>query len=118
MPTPVVEFLKKKFRETNYNNVSDWMKENGVDLALQTATSVLLRDQEKGLITMLTLAVALGCTKEELIYVAQEKGDKTLWKLFSSDDMTNEEAILIADYRMLKRNQRKAIHNMIREIRL
>ena len=112
----VIEFLQEKFRETGYATVTDWMADSRVHLSLQICTTVLLRGQDKGLIVMLALAVALGCTPEEIRWVAQEKGDKVLWRLFANEVITNEESKLLEDYRTLAPAQKRMVKSMIKEM--
>lgn len=112
----VIEFLQEKFRETGYATVTDWMADSRVHLSLQSCTAVLLRGQDKGLIVMLALAVALGCTPEEIRWVAQEKGDKVLWRLFANEVITNDESKLLEDYRTLAPAQKRMVKSMIKEM--
>lgn len=111
-----VELLQRKFRDTGYSTVSDWMRENKVDLSLQSCTTVLLRGVDKGLIVMLTLAAALNCTAEEIKMIAQEKGDDTLWRLITTSSLSREEMEILELYRSMSGNQKKVVLNVMREM--
>jgi hypothetical protein len=113
--TPV-EFLQDKFAATEHRFVSDWMKDTKIDLSLQSCTTVILRGVEKGLIVMLTLASALGCTPEEMQWIAKELGDRTIWRLITPQQLTNDESQLLSDYHSLSADQRKIIKDMIKEM--
>lgn len=114
----VVEFLQDKYNSCDAKDVTEMLKESKSPISLQTATSILLRGQEKGLIACLSLGVALGCTVDELIWIAKEKGDKVLWRLFvKSDDLSSAESVLINDYRALTVKQQKMIADMIKEMK-
>lgn len=116
MSEAAIEFLQEKFRQTGHKTVTDWMAETRIDLSLQSCTSVLLRGQDKGLIVFLVLAVALECTPEEIQWIAKEKGDKTLWRLFAKEIITNEESKLLEDYRALALAQKRMVKAMIKEL--
>jgi hypothetical protein len=112
----VIELLQQKYGETEHTTVTDWMKESGVDLSLQSCTSVLLRGQDKGLVVMLTLAAALKCTPEEMQWIAQQKGDRTLWRLITKESITAEEHKLLDVWHKLTQAQRTIISSMIKEM--
>lgn len=114
--TAVVKFLQDKFEETGYGTVTDWMKANDVEISLQSATVVLLRGTAKGLVVMLTLASALGCTTDEMQWVAKECGDKHFWRLITPQVITKEHRQLIDDYDALGPEQRKIIVSMIKQM--
>lgn len=112
-----IEILQEKFQATNSVNVTEWMAKTKVDLSLQSCTAVLLRGQDKGLICMLTLAVALGCTPEEIKMIAKEKGDNTLWKLITPDEMEADERKLLNAYRAMTPGQKKLLLGMVKELK-
>jgi len=107
------EFLQQKYEATDCETVTDWMSRNKVDLSLQSCTAVLLRGQTKGLQVMLTLAACLGCSAEELKWVAQQCGDRTLWKyIVSQGSVTAEELSLLEAFRLLNGEQKNLITSM------
>lgn len=110
----VIELLQKKFQDTGYNTVTDWMAANKVSLSLQSCTAVLLRGQDKGLQVMLTLASHLKCTTDELQWIAREKGDKAIWKLLNNPVISPEEQFLLDNYRLLNGAQQSALLTMIK----
>jgi len=112
----VIEMLQEKYKALKYDTVTDWMRDNRVDLSLQSCTSVLLRGQDKGLVVMLTLASALNCTPEEMQWVAKEKGDRTLWRLITRESVTKEETQLLDHIRKLNASQKKIITSMLKEM--
>ncbi len=113
--TPV-ELLQDKFRETGSVDVTAWMKKTHVDLSLQTCTTVLLRGTEKGLVAMLTLAVALKCSDEEIKWIAQQKGDKSFWRLITKETINSDEQKLLNDYRQLTSQQKQLIESMLQQM--
>jgi|SRR6185369_2043827 len=111
----VIEMLQKKYEATKYDTVTDWMKDNKVELSLQSCTAVLLRGQDKGLVVMLTLAAALHCTPKEMQWIAQQKGDKTLWRLITPSGISAEDEALLKCFNALSIHQKKIIHSLIKE---
>ena len=114
--TPV-ELLQDKFYATGCKDVTEWMKQSKVNLSLQTCTTILLRGTEKGLLAMLTLAVALKCSDEEIKWIAQEKGDKSFWRLITKETINSDEQKLLDDYRQLTSQQKQLIDSMIQQMR-
>lgn len=112
-----IELLQNKFKETKYKTVASWMRDNNVNLSLQSCTTVLHRGDSKGLVVMLTLASALNCTPEEMQRIAEEQGDKTLWRLITNETITKEESQLLDSYRTLFPEQKKIILSILKEMR-
>jgi len=115
MGLSVIELLQEKFMQTGYSTVTEWMKDNKIELSLKSCTSVLLRGQDKGLVVMLTLASGLKCSAEEMQWIAKEKGDNTLWRLITKENISSEEEQLLNDYRALSSAQKKIVSSMIKE---
>ncbi len=111
-----VSLLQQKFKATGHDTVTDWMKDTGIDLSLQSCTTVLLRGTEKGLVVMLSLASALQCTPEEMQWIAKECGDKNFWRLITPQVITKEHQELIDAYDALNQHQKKIIASMINQM--
>lgn len=111
--TPV-ELLQQKFQATKYGNVTDWIRGEGVELSLQTCTRILLRGDDMGIVAMLSIAACLGCTPEELRWIAKEKGDKILHKFISSNAVAHDETELLEAYSSLSSHQKAAVLTMVR----
>ena len=112
-----VELLQEKFREIGCKDVTEWMRQSKVDLSLQTCTTILLRGIEKGLLATLVLAVALKCSDEEIKWIAQQKGDKSFWRLITKETINSDEQKLLDDYRQLTSQQKQLIDNMLQQMR-
>lgn len=117
MEMTAVEFLQAKFRETGYTTVTDWMKATHVGMSLQTCTTVLLRGTPKGFVAMLSLAAALGCTTEEMQWIAKECGDRYLWRFITPQIITDDQRRLLDDYSSLELAQRSVIDSMIAQMK-
>lgn len=109
----VTELLQEKFRATKFETVTDWMSETKIDLSLQACTAVLLRGKNAGIVTTMFLASALGCTAEEMKWIAKQKGDDTLWRLITKDSISREDRKLIDDYHRLNNVQKDIVNATI-----
>lgn len=69
-----------------------------------------------GLVAMLTIASALNCSEEEIKFIAKEKNDDHIWRLFVRGEITQEEDSLLKDYRQLDLNQKRVLNLMIKEM--
>jgi len=113
----VVEFLQDKYQQTHSENVTEWLNSVHSKASLQAATVILLRGKKMGALAMIGLGIDLGCTKEELVWIAKECGDHTIWRAFVDTVLNNEESRLINMYRTLKPAQKRLITEMAKELK-
>ena len=61
--------------------------------------------------------LALKCSDEEIKWIAQEKGDKSFWRLITKESINVDEQRLLDDYRQLNSQQKQLIDSMIQQMR-
>jgi hypothetical protein len=110
--TPVA-LLQRKFAKTGFRTVAKWMRMTKIDLSLQSCTNILHRGSPMGLAAMLILGAELQCTSEELIWIAKELGDNTLWRLFTTNPISKHDEQILNGYHALSPEMQNLIRGVI-----
>jgi len=111
------DFLRKKWRATGHDKISEFIRDVKSDLTQETWGAVMNRDKRPDLRTLMIMCAEMNCSPEEMQGLLRTRGEAKVALWVAPTTVTSEETKIIEGYRALDGKKKKLVVNLINQLR-